>query len=159
MAHRFIVGESPAAAARTLRGLWDEGIASSVDLLGEATVTAPEADRYAERCSEALRALAEATRQWPARPALEADGHGELPRVNLSVKVSALTRGPGRLCVALGIGRELSGTDLCTSERLWLERGGPRPRIQVSTRIGLSRDQHRRLRFLEHGSRFVSVPP
>ena len=76
-----------------------------------------------------------------------------------TVKESALTRGPGRLCSAFGIGPVLSGTDLCTSDLLWLERGGPSPRIQVSTRIGLSRDQHRRLRFLEHGSRFVSVPP
>jgi DNA-3-methyladenine glycosylase len=76
-----------------------------------------------------------------------------------TVKEAALTRGPGRLCRALGIGPELSGTDLCTSDRLWLERGGARPRIQVSTRIGLSRDQHRRRRFLERGSRFVSVPP
>ena len=76
-----------------------------------------------------------------------------------TVKAAALTRGPGRLCTALGIGRELSGTDLCASERLWLERGGTRPRIQIGTRIGLSRDQHRRLRFLERGSRFVSVPP
>jgi len=76
-----------------------------------------------------------------------------------TVKEAALTRGPGRLCRALGIGPELSGTDLCTSDRLWLERGSARPRIQVSTRIGLSRDQHRRRRFLERGSRFVSVPP
>ncbi len=76
-----------------------------------------------------------------------------------TVKAAALTRGPGRLCAALGIGRELSGEDLCSSDRLWLERDGARPRIQVSTRIGLSRDQHRRLRFLERGSRFVSVPP
>jgi len=76
-----------------------------------------------------------------------------------TVKEAALTRGPGRLCAALEIGPELSGTDLCSSERLWLERGHGRARIQVSTRIGLSRDQHRRLRFLEHGSRFVSVPP
>jgi DNA-3-methyladenine glycosylase len=76
-----------------------------------------------------------------------------------TARVTALTRGPGRLCTALGIGRELSGEDLCNSQRLWLERGGARPIIQVSTRIGLSRDQHRRLRFLERGSRFVSVPP
>jgi DNA-3-methyladenine glycosylase len=76
-----------------------------------------------------------------------------------TVKESAMTRGPGRLCRALGIGAALSGTDLCSSERLWLERGGAPPRIQVATRIGLSRDQHRRLRFLERGSQFVSVPP
>jgi 3-methyladenine DNA glycosylase Mpg len=31
--------------------------------------------------------------------------------------------------------------------------------ILVTTRIGLSRDQHRRLRFIERGSPFVSVPP
>jgi len=91
MAHRFIVGESPEAALRTLRGLWDDGAASSVDLLGEATVTREEADRYAQRCHEALEALAEAMGEWPAQPPLEADSAGALPRVNLSVKVSALT--------------------------------------------------------------------
>jgi len=76
-----------------------------------------------------------------------------------TVRIADLTRGPGRLCAALAIGRELSGTDLCSSTRLWLEAGGARPQIRVSTRIGLSRDQHRRLRFLERASDFVSVPP
>jgi DNA-3-methyladenine glycosylase len=71
-----------------------------------------------------------------------------------------LARGPGRVCAALGIDREVSGVDLCTSSRLWLESvpGSPAV-IQVTTRIGLSRDQHRRLRFIERGSPFVSVPP
>jgi DNA-3-methyladenine glycosylase len=67
-------------------------------------------------------------------------------------------RGPGRLCAALGIGRDLTGTDLTRSAVLWLERGRA-GEIVVSTRIGLSRDQHRRLRFLERGNPFVSVPP
>jgi len=76
------------------------------------------------------------------------------------VRPADLARGPGRLCAALGIGRDLSGVDLCASDVLWLERGPrPRPEIQVSTRIGLSRDQHRRLRFVERGSRYLSVPP
>src|SRR5918997_1034917 len=88
MAHRFIVGDSPRAALGVLRSLWEAGAASSVDLLGEATVTQPEADRYAERCIEALETLAEATGRWPERPLLEADSGGPLPRVNLSVKVS-----------------------------------------------------------------------
>ena len=47
MAHRFIIGETPASALGVLRDLWNRGVASSVDLLGEATVTQPEADRYA----------------------------------------------------------------------------------------------------------------
>ncbi len=91
MAHRFIVGESPRAAARVLAGLWEDGVASTVDLLGEATVTAAEADAYAERCSDALTVLTAKSASWPARPAIERDSAGELPRANLSVKVSALT--------------------------------------------------------------------
>jgi RHH-type proline utilization regulon transcriptional repressor/proline dehydrogenase/delta 1-pyrroline-5-carboxylate dehydrogenase len=91
MAHRFIVGETPAAALSVLRALWEHGVASSVDLLGEATVTEAEADRYAARCTAALEELAGAARRWPARPLLERDSHGSLPRANVSVKVSALT--------------------------------------------------------------------
>jgi len=91
MAHRFIVGESPKAALKSIRHLWDHGAAVSLDLLGEATVTEPEADRYAARCMDALETLAGAAPSWPARPVLEADSLGPLPRVNLSVKVSALT--------------------------------------------------------------------
>ena len=49
MAHRFIVGESPQAALKPIGDLWRSGIDSSVDLLGEATVTEGEAERYAYR--------------------------------------------------------------------------------------------------------------
>jgi proline dehydrogenase len=91
MAHRFIVGEDPKAALGVLRDLWKDGVASSVDLLGEATVTQAEAQRYADRCAAALDVLVGAARGWPSRPHLERDGAGELPRANLSVKVSALT--------------------------------------------------------------------
>jgi proline dehydrogenase len=91
MAHRFIVAESPEQAAPILRDLWNEGVATSVDLLGEATVTSAEADRYAARCRDALDQLARIYAKLPARPALEADAAGPLPRANLSVKVSALT--------------------------------------------------------------------
>jgi proline dehydrogenase len=91
MAHRFIIGETPASALGVLRDLWNRGVASSVDLLGEATVTQPEADRYAARCDEALVELARAERGWPRREVLEADGVGVIPRTNVSVKISALT--------------------------------------------------------------------
>jgi RHH-type proline utilization regulon transcriptional repressor/proline dehydrogenase/delta 1-pyrroline-5-carboxylate dehydrogenase len=80
MAHRFIVGESPRAALKTLRALHEDGVLTTVDLLGEATVSSAEADRYAERCVDALDTLAEAMGSWPGEP-----------QPNLSVKVSALT--------------------------------------------------------------------
>jgi len=79
LARRFIVGATPADALPTLRELWNRGSAASVDLLGEATTTAPEADRYAARCADALEVLTAAS---GARP---------LTQANLSVKVSALT--------------------------------------------------------------------
>jgi proline dehydrogenase len=91
MAHRFIVGEDPKAALGVLRELWKDGVASSVDLLGEATVTSTEAQRYAARCADALDTIVAASARWPARPQLEHDSAGQLPRANLSVKVSALT--------------------------------------------------------------------
>jgi RHH-type proline utilization regulon transcriptional repressor/proline dehydrogenase/delta 1-pyrroline-5-carboxylate dehydrogenase len=91
MAHRFIVGEDPEDALPILRQLWKHNVAATVDLLGEATVTAAEADAYAQRCATALDQLAAAYASFDARPELEADSCGPIPRANLSVKVSALT--------------------------------------------------------------------
>ena len=91
MAGAFIVGESPQAAAPALRRLWSRGAAVTVDLLGEATVTREEGRAYAAACDAALRTLAGEAARWPKRPLLERDGAGALPRVNLSLKVTALT--------------------------------------------------------------------
>jgi RHH-type proline utilization regulon transcriptional repressor/proline dehydrogenase/delta 1-pyrroline-5-carboxylate dehydrogenase len=77
MAQRFIVGEDAKDALPKITKLWRDGVDTTVDLLGEATVTETEADRYAQRCEDALRTLAKATT--------------EPGQVNLSVKVSALT--------------------------------------------------------------------
>jgi proline dehydrogenase len=91
LAHRFIVGETPDAALGVLRHLWSRGVASTIDLLGEATVTPEEADAYANRCAAALSELTRAVPTWPSRPVLERDGSGALPRAHVAVKVSALT--------------------------------------------------------------------
>jgi RHH-type proline utilization regulon transcriptional repressor/proline dehydrogenase/delta 1-pyrroline-5-carboxylate dehydrogenase len=91
MAHRFIVGETLEQARPVLRRLWERGVGSSVDLLGEATVTAREAEAYAARCGETLEQLTRISAPWPSRPVLEHDTAGAFPRANVSVKVSALT--------------------------------------------------------------------
>ncbi len=72
-----------------------------------------------------------------------------------------LTRGPGRVAQALAIDRVLDGLDLTRDKRLWLgvdvgaESTSP-AKIGVSTRIGLTKDAHRPLRFFLKGSAFVS---
>ena len=45
----------PKAALKAIRHLWEHGAAVSLDLLGEATVTEAEADRYAARCLRRAR--------------------------------------------------------------------------------------------------------
>ena len=91
MAHRFIAGETPKKALGEFERLWEAGVASSVDLLGEATVTTAEADHYAARCRDALDTVAPAAARWPGREALERDSLGAIARANVSVKISALT--------------------------------------------------------------------
>ena len=70
-----------------------------------------------------------------------------------------LARGPGRLTAALRIDRRLDGVDLCREGALWLACGNDNPgAIGQSTRIGITRDVNRLLRFYLRGSPFVSGP-
>ncbi len=71
-----------------------------------------------------------------------------------------LARGPGRVAAAMGIDNRFDGFDLCSREsRLWLGAAvRPVAMIGVTTRIGISRAAHRKLRFYEKGNAFVSGP-
>jgi DNA-3-methyladenine glycosylase len=71
-----------------------------------------------------------------------------------------LTQGPGRLAAAMRINKSQDGLDLCSQKSsIWLGTPvGPTAEIGVTTRIGLSREGHRLLRFYEKGSPFVSGP-
>jgi RHH-type proline utilization regulon transcriptional repressor/proline dehydrogenase/delta 1-pyrroline-5-carboxylate dehydrogenase len=90
MAHQLIAGSSPRDALPRLRELWRQGEASTVDLLGEKTVTDDEALTYAARVHELLDVLAVDATNWPDDPHLERDPWGDVPRVNVSVKPTAL---------------------------------------------------------------------
>ncbi|GJL54107.1 MAG: bifunctional protein PutA [Nitrospirales bacterium] len=89
-AETFMAGHSAEQATPKLRHLWKSGCGFSVDLLGEATVSEVEADQYRDRCLSTLDFLDRETREWKAQPRLEHDHIGVLPRVQLSIKVSAL---------------------------------------------------------------------
>jgi DNA-3-methyladenine glycosylase len=124
---------------------------------------------------------------WMLNVSAEAAGHGAgvliralEPMAGLAVmaqrrgteKPRDLARGPGRLAQALAIDRALDGLDLTRDKRLWLGTEAAAPdgkssgispgispaKIGVSTRIGLTKDAHRPLRFYLKGSAYVSGP-
>jgi RHH-type proline utilization regulon transcriptional repressor/proline dehydrogenase/delta 1-pyrroline-5-carboxylate dehydrogenase len=103
MARQFIAGATPAAALPRLAALWRRGEAATVDLLGEKTVTAAEADRYAARVEELLTTLVTGTAAWPEQPHLERDPWGTLPRAHVSVKPTALAPRFAPLTAAEGL--------------------------------------------------------
>jgi RHH-type proline utilization regulon transcriptional repressor/proline dehydrogenase/delta 1-pyrroline-5-carboxylate dehydrogenase len=87
MARQFIAGRNPDDVMKMLRKRRSQNIGFTVDLLGEAVVSEPEADEYAARCLELLEGLAEQTRGWTDPLGATSD---LFPVVNLSVKISAL---------------------------------------------------------------------
>jgi RHH-type proline utilization regulon transcriptional repressor/proline dehydrogenase/delta 1-pyrroline-5-carboxylate dehydrogenase len=90
MAEQFIVGQTAAEAVDGLHRLWRSGSAATVDLLGEKTIVGEEAERYGARVDELIRSLAAASAHWAPDDHLERDDLGQIPRVNVSIKPTAL---------------------------------------------------------------------
>ena len=82
-----------------------------------------------------------------------------MQRFRKMTRTRDIARGPGRLAQAMQIDKLYDGVDLCAGEALWLgtaaRRIGP---ICSSTRIGLTREVHRKRRFFESGNPYVSGP-
>jgi DNA-3-methyladenine glycosylase len=75
------------------------------------------------------------------------------------VKISNLTRGPGRLAAALGVNLGHDGLTLFTNKQLWIGSDGHKIRsIRKSVRIGLTKAADLRLRFFVAGSAYLSGP-
>ncbi len=108
MARQFIAGANPAAALPKLRRLWRRGEAATVDLLGEKTVIATEAEAYAARVEELLDALVTGSAAWPAQSRLETDPWGRLARANVSLKPTALSPLFGPLTAREGLDEALA---------------------------------------------------
>jgi DNA-3-methyladenine glycosylase len=68
-----------------------------------------------------------------------------------------LCSGPGKLCQALAISLDLHGTDLVSSDRLWISPGEIPCDVSASGRIGISRGQSHPWRFWVTGNPHVSA--
>ncbi|HLP87233.1 MAG TPA: L-glutamate gamma-semialdehyde dehydrogenase [Nostocaceae cyanobacterium] len=89
LAHKYISGENIQQVIKTVEKLRKEKMAFTIDLLGEAVITETEAQTYLERYLDLMQQLCTAAKNWPHIPAIdEADGQ-PIPKVQVSVKLTA----------------------------------------------------------------------
>lgn len=89
LARKYIAGETIKQALKSIEQLRKQKMAFTVDLLGEAVITEIEAQQYLDRYLELMQELTAAAQKWSAIPQIdEADGEA-LPRVQVSVKLTA----------------------------------------------------------------------
>ena len=90
MARKFIAGSNVAEAVEAVRDMRTRQLGFTIDLLGEATVTESEADHVQKQYLDLLAGLTREVNAWPEVPGIDRDDRGAIPRVNVSVKLSAL---------------------------------------------------------------------
>jgi RHH-type proline utilization regulon transcriptional repressor/proline dehydrogenase/delta 1-pyrroline-5-carboxylate dehydrogenase len=92
MAGQFVAGETGEDLLKQIKKNHQLGIATTIDLLGEAVVSEAEADVFLQRNLEILDSVSKFYAKNPA-PCFSDLGPDDkpLPRLNLSVKISALT--------------------------------------------------------------------
>lgn len=89
MAFKYIAGETIPQVIKAIERLRKEKMGFTIDLLGEAVITEKEAQRYQQTYRDLITDLTQAARSWaPVPPIDEADGE-PLPRVQVSVKLTA----------------------------------------------------------------------
>lgn len=103
IAHRFIAGETVAEALVTVQRLRKRRMGFSLDVLGEAVTSEAQAERYARQYLELIDGLSKAAATWRPVEQIDEGPSGPVPRVNLSVKLSALYSHFDPICPAESI--------------------------------------------------------
>lgn len=91
MAERFIAGSRPDEILHSVTRLRKKGLGFTLDLLGEAVISEPEADAYQQAYLNLISSVAPAVNCWPEDAVLDIDDHGHIPRGQVSLKLSALS--------------------------------------------------------------------
>jgi RHH-type proline utilization regulon transcriptional repressor/proline dehydrogenase/delta 1-pyrroline-5-carboxylate dehydrogenase len=90
MARRFIAGSNVPEVTAAVQRLRARRLGFTIDLLGEATITEAEADHVQKQYFDLLAGLGREAARWSDDPMNDRDDRGPIPRVNVSVKLSAL---------------------------------------------------------------------
>ncbi|MFO0878043.1 MAG: proline dehydrogenase family protein [Gemmataceae bacterium] len=90
LARKFIAGSTIPEVVAAVRRLRSQSLAFTVDLLGEATITESEAEKAQAEYLQLIQHLATSVHAMPEQRQIDSDGRNPLPRVNVSIKLSAL---------------------------------------------------------------------
>ena len=90
VAKMFITGSDIKEALPLLSKNWKRGLAFSIDILGEATLSEKEALCYFDQYLHLMEELSQAVKNWPKKEKLQKDIFGPIPSVNVSIKASSL---------------------------------------------------------------------
>ena len=89
LARKYVAGENLQQALKSIERLRKQSMAFTVDLLGEAVITEVEAEAYLNQYLQLMEQLSEAAKGWKEVPQIDiADGES-LPKVQVSVKLTA----------------------------------------------------------------------
>ncbi len=89
LAHKYIAGENIKQVLKTIERLRKDKMAFTLDLLGEAVITEAEAQSYLQSYLDLMEQLTQEAKKWsPVQEIDFADGE-PLPRVQVSVKLTA----------------------------------------------------------------------
>ncbi len=90
MAKMFITGENPEEAIAVLKKSRKNKMTFTLDILGEACLSESEAQDYQNRYMELMDWLVKDSKKWDYEPLIDTDHAGPIPKVNISVKITAL---------------------------------------------------------------------
>ena len=89
LARKYVAGENMQQALKSIERLRKQSMAFTVDLLGEAVITEVEAEAYLNQYLTLMEELANAAKSWREVPQIDVAGEEKLPRVQVSVKLTA----------------------------------------------------------------------
>ena len=90
MAKIFITGSTVKEALQTIQKIRSKNQNFSLDILGEATLSEKESQSYQSQYLELINTLDVLNKEWPFKKQLDEDSFGNIPKVNISVKVTSL---------------------------------------------------------------------
>lgn len=89
LAHKYIAGENIKQALKTIERLRKDKMAFSLDLLGEAVITEPEAQSYLQSYLDLMEQLSQEAQKWSTVPEIDVADGESIPRIQVSVKLTA----------------------------------------------------------------------